>query len=307
MIYTVTLNPSIDYVMFVDDFEAGALNRTTATAKFAGGKGINVSRVLQTLDVPSTALGFVGGFPGRFVEDTLTSAGIQTAFTQVDEDTRINVKLKSGSETEINATGPTITEDNIKALLEQLRQTTSEDIVVIAGSVPSSVPKTIYADMAKIVQETGAQFVVDAEKSLVEGILPYAPRLIKPNKVELEEMFDTTITSDADVLKYGRKLLNKGAQAVLVSLGGDGAVYIDASQAYKVSAPKGKVINTVGAGDSTVAGMVAGFTQALSQQETLALAIASGSATAFNDDLAERSMIDTLLENISITQLNEEG
>lgn len=307
MIYTVTLNPSIDYVMFVDGFEAGALNRTSATAKFAGGKGINVSRVLQTLDVPSTALGFVGGFPGKFVEETLTAAGIQTAFTQVDEDTRINVKLKSGTETEINATGPTITEDNIETLFAQLRQTTAEDVVVIAGSVPSSVPNTIYSDMAKIVQETGAQFVVDAEKSLVEGILPYGPRLIKPNKVELEEMFDTTLTSDSDVLKYGRKLLDKGAQAVLVSLGGEGAIYVDGTQAYKVAAPKGEVINTVGAGDSTVAGMVAGFTQGLSQQDTLALAIASGSATAFNDDLAERAMIDTLLKNISITQLHEEG
>lgn len=307
MIYTVTLNPSIDYVMFVDGFEAGALNRTSATAKFAGGKGINVSRVLQTLDVPSTALGFVGGFPGQFVEETLTSAGIHTAFTRVDEDTRINVKLKSGNETEINATGPTITDENISALLNQLRQTTADDMVVIAGSVPSSVPNTIYTDMAKILQETGAQFVVDAEKSLVEGILPYGPRLIKPNKVELEEMFDTTMSSDAEVLKYGRKLLDKGAQAVLVSLGGDGAIYLDATQAYKVPAPKGHVINTVGAGDSTVAGMVAGLTQGLSHTETLALAIASGSATAFNDDLAEREMIDTLLQNISITELHEEG
>ena len=307
MIYTVTLNPSIDYVMFVDGFEAGALNRTTATAKFAGGKGINVSRVLQTLDVPSTALGFVGGFPGQFVEETLTSAGIHTAFTRVDEDTRINVKLKSGNETEINATGPTITDENISALLNQLRQTTADDMVVIAGSVPSSVPNTIYTDMAKILQETGAQFVVDAEKSLVEGILPYGPRLIKPNKVELEEMFDTTMSSDAEVLKYGRKLLDKGAQAVLVSLGGDGAIYLDDTQAYKVPAPKGHAINTVGAGDSTVAGMVAGLTQGLSHTETLALAIASGSATAFNDDLAEREMIDTLLQNISITELHEEG
>ncbi|KIX91707.1 phosphofructokinase [Staphylococcus microti] len=307
MIYTVTLNPSIDYVMFVDCFEAGALNRTSATAKFAGGKGINVSRVLQTLNVPSTALGFVGGFPGQFVEETLTSAGIHTAFTRVDEDTRINVKLKSGNETEINATGPTITDENISALLNQLRQTTSDDMVVIAGSVPSSVPNTIYSDMAKILQETGAQFVVDAEKSLVEGILPYGPRLIKPNKVELEEMFDTKMSSDAEVLKYGRKLLDKGAQAVLVSLGGDGAIYLDATQAYKVPAPKGHVINTVGAGDSTVAGMVAGLTQGLSHSETLALAIASGSATAFNDDLAEREMIDTLLQNISITELHEEG
>ncbi|QLK85481.1 1-phosphofructokinase [Staphylococcus sp. 17KM0847] len=307
MIYTVTLNPSIDYIMFVEGFTSGALNRTVDTAKFAGGKGINVSRVLKTLDVPSTALGFVGGFPGQFIEETLTKAGIKTDFTHVKEDTRINVKLKSDKETEINAAGPQITKEHISELFEKLRQTTSEDIVVVAGSVPSSLPNTIYKDIAEIVQRTGAQLVVDAEKSLIEGILPYRPRLIKPNKVELEEMFGTTITTDEEVLMYGHKLLEQGAQTVLVSLGGEGAIYLDRTQAYKVLAPSGKVVNTVGAGDSTVAGMVAGFTKCLAQQEVLKWAIASGSATAFNDDLAQRKMIDDLFKKIEITPLYKEG
>ncbi|HEC2154841.1 TPA: 1-phosphofructokinase [Staphylococcus delphini] len=307
MIYTVTFNPSIDYVMFVDDFAAGALNRTTATAKFAGGKGINVSRVLQTLQVPSTALGFIGGFPGHFIENTLKAEGIQTAFTQVDEDTRINVKLKSQTETEINAAGPHITEAQVATLLEQLQATTSDDIVVVAGSVPSSLPDTIYIDIAKITQQTGAKLVVDAEKSLIEGILPYQPLFIKPNQHELEAMFNTKIETDQDVLTYARRLVDKGAQSVIVSLGGAGAIYADREVAYKIQAPQGQVVNTVGAGDSTVAGMIAGLSQNLALPEALTLAIASGSATAFNDDLAQYDTIQELQAHVTIQPLNEEG
>lgn len=307
MIYTVTFNPSIDYVMFVDDFAAGALNRTTATAKFAGGKGINVSRVLQTLQVPSTALGFIGGFPGHFIENTLKAEGIYTAFTQVDEDTRINVKLKSQTETEINAAGPHITEAQVATLFEQLQATTSDDIVVVAGSVPSSLPDTIYIDIAKITQQTGAKLVVDAEKSLIEGILPYQPLFIKPNQHELEAMFNTKIETDQDVLTYARRLVDKGAQSVIVSLGGAGAIYADREVAYKIQAPQGQVVNTVGAGDSTVAGMIAGLSQNLALPEALTLAIASGSATAFNDDLAQYDMIQELQAHVTIQPLNEEG
>ncbi|MEJ7541726.1 1-phosphofructokinase [Staphylococcus intermedius] len=307
MIYTVTFNPSIDYVMFVDDFAAGDLNRTTATAKFAGGKGINVSRVLQTLHVPSTALGFIGGFPGQFIENTLKAEGIHTAFTHVDEDTRINVKLKSQAETEINAAGPHITEAQVATLFEQLQATTAEDIVVVAGSVPSSLPDTIYIDIAKITQQTGAKLVADAEKSLIEGILPYHPLFIKPNQHELEAMFDTKIETDQDVLTYARRLVDKGAQSVIVSLGGDGALYADKDVAYKIQAPQGQVVNTVGAGDSTVAGMIAGLSQNLALPDALTLAIASGSATAFNDDLAQFDTIQELQAHVTIQPLNEEG
>ncbi|AKS67717.1 phosphofructokinase [Staphylococcus schleiferi] len=307
MIYTVTFNPSIDYVMFVDNFETGGLNRTTDTAKFAGGKGINVSRVLQTLDTPSTALGFVGGFPGQFIENTLKTAGIQTAFTHVNEDTRINIKLKSGDETEINAAGPHITDTQVEALFEQLRKTTADDVIIVAGSVPTCLPGSIYSDIAKITQQTGAQLVVDAEKSLIEGILPYRPHFIKPNQHELEQMFNVTIKTDQEVLKYARQLVTKGAQAVIVSLGGAGAIYVDEKEAYRIQAPQGQVINTVGSGDSTVAGMVAGLTQKLTVPEALKLAIASGSATAFNHDLAEYDKIQELRAQVTIQPLYEEG
>ncbi|UEX89789.1 1-phosphofructokinase [Staphylococcus ratti] len=307
MIYTVTLNPSIDYVVFLEDYRTGALNRSTATAKFAGGKGINVSRVLNTLGVSSVALGFTGGFPGRFIEHQLESAGIQTDFIAVDEDTRINIKLKSHEETEINASGPTISEAQLQSLLQRIEQTTSEDIVVLAGSVPTSLPQSTYVDIAEIVRKTGAQLVVDAEKGLMEGILPYRPLFVKPNQHELEEMFDVQIDSDQDVVAYATKLIERGAQAVLVSLGGAGAIYVDDTQAFKVNAPKGRVVNTVGAGDSTVAGMLASLVEQLPIEARLKLAIASGSATAFNDDLAERQTIQSLQSNVSVTPINKEG
>jgi len=185
MIYTVTFNPSIDYIIFTDGFEISGLNRAKATYKFAGGKGINVSRVLKTLDVDSTALGFSGGFPGDFIAQTLEDSNIQSDFVQVDEDTRINVKLKSGQETEINAPGPKVTHAQFEQLLSQIRRTTNDDIVIVAGSVPNSIPSDAYAQIAQITEKTGAQLVVDAEKDLVETVLPYRPLFIKPNKDEI--------------------------------------------------------------------------------------------------------------------------
>ena len=206
MIYTVTFNPSIDYIIFTDGFEISGLNRAKATYKFAGGKGINVSRVLKTLDVDSTALGFSGGFPGDFIAQTLEDSNIQSDFVQVDEDTRINVKLKSGQETEINAPGPKVTHAQFEQLLSQIRRTTNDDIVIVAGSVPNSIPSDAYAQIAQITENTGAQLVVDAEKDLVETVLPYRPLFIKPNKDELEVMFNTTVKSDEDVIKYGKEI-----------------------------------------------------------------------------------------------------
>lgn len=303
MIYTVTFNPSIDYIMKVDAFQEGGLNRAQETYKFAGGKGINVSRVLNTLETPSTALGFVGGFPGKFIQDTLQQAGIKTDFIEVEEDTRINVKLKSNQETEINAGGPTISNSAFAALLAQIKQTHSEDTVVVAGSVPKSIPADAYEQLAKITQETGAKLVVDAEKDLVETVLPYHPFFIKPNKDELEVMFDTQITSDADVVTYGKAILDKGAQAVIVSLGGDGAIYIDDKHCIKASVPTGNVLNTVGSGDSTVAGMLAGLAQGFNVHEAFRHAVASGTATAFSQDLANKEMIEKVRSEIELTDL----
>ncbi len=306
MIYTVTFNPSIDYVIFTNDFKIDGLNRATATYKFAGGKGINVSRVLKTLDVESTALGFAGGFPGKFIIDTLNNSAIQSNFIEVDEDTRINVKLKTGQETEINAPGPHITSKQFEQLLQQIKNTTSDDIVIVAGSVPSSIPSDAYAQIAQITAQTGAKLVVDAEKELAESVLPYYPLFIKPNKDELEVMFNTTVNSDADVIKYGRLLVDKGAQSVIVSLGGDGAIYIDKEISIKAVNPQGKVVNTVGSGDSTVAGMVAGIASGLTIEKAFQQAVACGTATAFDEDLATRDAIEKIKSQVTISVLDGE-
>ena len=306
MIYTVTFNPSIDYVMFVDDFKIDGLNRAQDTNKFAGGKGINVSRVLKTLGVDSTALGFAGGFPGDFIAQTLKDSNIHTDFIQVDEDTRINVKLKTGQETEVNAQGPNVTEAQFQSLLNQIKETSDKDTVIVAGSVPKSIPSDAYAQIAKITRQTGAQLVVDAEKDLVETVLEYQPLFIKPNKDELEVMFNTSVKNDEDVIKYAKQILEKGAQSVIVSLGGDGAIYVDHQQSIKAVNPKGEVINTVGSGDSTVAGMVAGLATGLSVQDAFKQAVASGTATAFDADLATKEAIENIKSQVTISVLDGE-
>lgn len=304
MIYTVTFNPSIDYIMFAQGFELDGLNRATETYKFAGGKGINVSRVLKTLDVPSTALGFAGGFPGQFIEDTLKQSGIQTDFVNVDEDTRINVKLKTDNETEINAPGPSITEKQFESLLKQIQSTTSEDTVIVAGSIPKSVPANAYEQIAQITNTTGAKLVVDAEKDLVETVLKYNPLFIKPNKDELEVMFDTKITTDQQVIQYAKEIINRGATSVIISLGGEGAIYVGREQSYKAIVPNGDVVNTVGSGDSTVAGMVAGLENGLPVDEAFKQAVSAGTATAFNDDLATRDAIEDIKVQVQIKTLD---
>lgn len=306
MIYTVTFNPSIDYIMFTDGFTLKGLNRAKDTYKFAGGKGINVSRVLKTLDVSSTALGFAGGFPGEFISNVLQQSDINTDFIKVNEDTRINVKLKSGDETEINAPGPNVTSDQFEALLNQIRNTSKEDTVIVAGSVPKSIPSDAYAQIAKITQETGAKLVVDAERDLVNTVLKYHPLFIKPNKDELEEMFDVTIKSDQDVVKYGREIVKNGAQSVIISLGGDGAIYIDEKRSIKAQNPQGDVVNTVGSGDSKVAGMVAGLESGLTIEEAFRQAVASGTATAFNEDLAVKEDIEKIKSQVTISVLDGE-
>lgn len=303
MIYTITLNPSIDYVMFTDRFETGALNRAQTTYKFAGGKGINVSRVLKSLNTESTVLGFLGGFPGQFIKDKLQASNIQVDCVEVESDTRINVKLKGMSETEINAPGPDINEENIQQLMNKLKGLTSEDTVVIAGSIPSSMPSDIYAQIAELCHERQIKFVVDAEKDLLNSVLPYNPVFIKPNIVELEEMFNTTLTTDDAIYEAAKRLLDKGAQMVFVSMGGDGAMLVTEEQCLKAMVPKGQVVNTVGSGDSTVAGMVAGLTNGLSLTSAFRQAIACGTATAFTEDLATNEEIQEIIHQIQIEEL----
>lgn len=302
MIYTITLNPSIDYVMFTDRFETGALNRAQTTYKFAGGKGINVSRVLKSLNTESTVLGFLGGFPGQFIKDKLQASNIQVDCVEVESDTRINVKLKGMSETEINAPGPDISEENIQQLMNKLKGLTSEDTVVIAGSIPSSMPSDIYAQIAELCHERQIKFVVDAEKDLLNSVLPYNPVFIKPNIVELEEMFNTTLTTDDAIYEAAKRLLDKGAQMVFVSMGGDGAMLVTEERCLKAMVPKGQVVNTVGSGDSTVAGMVAGLTNGLSLTSAFRQAIACGTATAFTEDLATNEEIQEIIHQIQIEE-----
>jgi 1-phosphofructokinase len=236
----------------------------------------------------------------------LEQSDINTEFIKVNEDTRINVKLKSGDETEINAPGPNVTSEQFEALLNQIRHTSKEDTVIVAGSVPKSIPSDAYAQIAKITQETGAKLVVDAERDLVNTVLEYHPLFIKPNKDELEEMFDVTIKSDQDVVKYGREIVKNGSQSVIISLGGDGAIYVDETRSIKAQNPKGEVVNTVGSGDSTVAGMVAGLESGLSLEEAFRQAVASGTATAFNDDLALKEDIEKIKSQVTISVLDGE-
>jgi 1-phosphofructokinase len=307
MIYTVTLNPSLDYIVEVDQVTLGELNRTKNETKFPGGKGINVSQVLKRLDVDSRALGFLGGFTGDYIEEFLTSHGINTDFVKVDEDTRINIKLKSEKETEINAKGPNITEENLEALKGKIRELTSEDILVLAGSIPSTMPESTYEELVKLCNENGTKFVVDAEGELLKKVLPLNPFLIKPNHHELGDLFHTVINSCEEVIPYGRELIKQGAQNVIVSLADKGAVLINKDLALIATSPKGVVKSSVGAGDSMVAGFIATYEKTQSIEEAFRFSVAAGSATAFSIGLCTREKMEGLLPQVIVEKSNLRG
>ena len=299
MIYTVTLNPAIDYIVRLDHVETGAVNRMASEDKFAGGKGINVSRVLKRLDIENTATGFIGGFTGRFIEDVLTSEAISTNFVTVDQDTRINVKIKAGQETELNGAGPAIPESALQQLEAQLDKLAEGDILILAGSIPASLPQSVYERLLARLQGRGVRAVVDATRDLLVNVLPYHPFLIKPNNHELGEIVGKVLTSDAEIVAAARTLQEKGARNVLVSMAGDGALLLDEQgQVHRIGCPKGKVVNSVGAGDSMVAGFVAGYLQSRSYAQALRLGTACGSATAFSLGLATKEKIDELLAQL---------
>ena len=256
MIYTVTLNPSIDYIVEVEHIELGGLNRMTRDMKFPGGKGINVSRVLNQLGADNTAIGFLGGFTGRYIDETLGKEGMRTDFVNIADDTRINVKLKHGGETEINGLGPDIREDETKELLHKLSQLQAGDIVVLSGSVPPSLGSDFYGRLIEACRKGGAEFVMDTTGEALMKALAYKPLLVKPNHHELAELFGVVIDSREELVKYGRKLLEKGAQHVLISMAGEGALFITADQVFHANVPPGTVRNSVGAGDSMIAGFV---------------------------------------------------
>lgn len=303
MIYTVTLNPSVDYIVELDRVMIGSLNRTEKESKFPGGKGINVSQVLKRLNIDSTALGFVGGFTGDYIEKYLHFLQISTDFVKVNEDTRINVKIKSTEETEINAKGPKITVEDFEALQEKVRALTNEDTLILAGSIPSSMPNNTYEELVKICGENGAKFVADAEGDLLMKVLPYKPFLIKPNHHELGDIFGTVISTPEEAVPYAKELVKKGAQNVIVSLADKGAIFINAEHVLYGNALQGKVQSTVGSGDSMVAGFIGTFEKSKSLEEAFRFSIAAGGATAFSIGLCTSEKVDCLLPQVKLQKM----
>lgn len=305
MIYTVTLNPSIDYIVHVTDFKPGTVNRMTKDFKFPGGKGINVSRILKRLNISSSALGFLGGFTGTFIQEVLEKEGLPCDFTPINEDSRINIKLKSQVETEINGAGPNITNEEIQALKEKLSQVTKEDIVIFSGSTPATLRKGFYQELIQIIKDKEAEFVIDTTGGALTEALSAAPLLIKPNNHELGALYGVELNTIDEIIPYGKKLLAKGPRYVLISMAGDGALLFTNDGVYQSNVLKRTVKNSVGAGDSMIAGFVGGFAKTKDPIEAFRWGVACGSGTAFSDDLASREMIDSLLPEVEIKQIED--
>lgn len=298
MIYTVTLNPSLDYIATVNHFTPGRVNRTASERILPGGKGINVSIVLHNLGMDSTALGFVAGFTGEEIQKRVQEFKISAEFVKIRNGiSRINVKLRSDEESEINGMGPDIDEDSLNMFLNRLNEFQEGDTLVLAGSIPASLPDTIYRDIMQTLEGKGVRIVVDATKDLLVNVLAYHPFLIKPNHMELGEIFGVDDLKDKDmVVSYAKKLQEKGARNVLVSMAGDGAVLLaENGLVCKSEAPKGTVKNSVGAGDSMVAGFLYGYFLTHSYEEAFRYGVCAGSASAFSDNLATREEVMQLM------------
>lgn len=300
MIYTVTLNPSLDYLFTVEDFKLGMTNRTTSEELLPGGKGINVSIVLQRLGLSSTALGFVAGFTGEEIRRRLDAMGLATDFVSVPEGfSRINCKLKNAEGTEINGCGPSVGEKEVSALVQKLDPLTRGDILVLSGSIPKPLPADFYARILARLSGRGVLTVVDATGASLLAALPYHPFLVKPNIDELSALFGAPLTDRASALPYARELQRRGAENVLVSLGREGALLSAGDgSVMEAAAPKGKLINAVGAGDSMVAGFVAGWLESRSYAHAFRMGLAAGSASAFSEHLAERENVEQLLSRM---------
>ncbi|MGI6031233.1 MAG: 1-phosphofructokinase [Eubacteriales bacterium] len=297
MIYTVTFNPSLDYVMHLSQFVPGMTNRSTSESLSCGGKGINVSIVLHNLGVESVALGFAAGFTGEEIIRGVEQQGCQTDFIRLPQGfSRINVKLKGGEESEINADGPAIPAEAVQQLLQRLDHLERGDILVLAGSIPSTLPDDIYQQIMQRLSDRGVRFVVDATRELLKKALPYRPFLIKPNNHELAELFEVQLQGTEDIVRYARRLQEMGAVNVLVSMAGDGAILVaEDGSVYQSPAPKGKVVNSVGAGDSMVAGFLAGYLHTGQYQEAFRMGVATGSASAFSPGLATKEQVEAVL------------
>ena len=300
MIYTVTFNPAIDYVVELVSFNIGEINRTTREYMNLGGKGVNVSRVLTNLEVPNVALGFVAGFTGDALRNGLERMGVKTDFISLEEgNTRINVNIKGVEETDINARGPEIPNSAIDELFKKLDNLQSGDTLVLAGSIPTSLPNDMYERIMERLYGKGIRFVVDATRDLLVKSLKYEPFLIKPNNHELGEIFGLELTTDNEIIYYARELKKQGAKNVLISMAGDGAILVDENDvAHKIGTPKGKVKNSVGAGDSMVAGFCAGYLEKGDYKYALRMGTAAGNASAFSESLATKQEVIDLLNKI---------
>ena len=300
MIYTVTFNPSLDYIVSVDDFRLGLTNRTSSELLLPGGKGINVSTILTNLGIESTALGFVAGFTGDEIIRRAEQIGVRSDFIRIEDGiSRINVKLKSIDGTEINGMGPDISGEKTEELMRKLDVLDKGDVLVLAGSIPSSMPDDIYSRILKRLEGKGVTFVVDATGELLLNVLKYHPFLIKPNNHELGDLFGVELKTRKEVVPYGRKLQEMGARNVLISMAGEGAVLVaEDGSVYDTPAPKGVLVNAVGSGDSMVAGFTAGWMEKKDYRHAFYMGVAAGSASAFSEYLATKDEIMSLYERI---------
>ena len=300
MIYTITFNPALDYIVRVDDFKLGEVNRTSYEEIYAGGKGINVSIVLNNLDVENVALGFIAGFTGEEIENKVKSMGCKTDFIKLNNGmSRINVKLKSNEESEINGQGPDINDDELDKLYKKLDLLKEGDVLVLAGSIPNTLPENIYEIIMERLENKKVKIIVDATKDLLLNVLKYKPFLINPNHHELGELFNTKINNEDEIILYAKKLKEMGARNVLISMAGDGAIFItEDNRVIKSKVPKGTLVNSVGAGDSMVGGFIAGYLNEGNLEEAFKMGVATGSASAFSEGLATKDKVNELLKEI---------
>ena len=303
VIYTVTFNPSLDYIVSVKDFRSGMTNRTSSELMLAGGKGINVSIVLGNLGIKSTALGFIAGFTGDEIVRRLHNGGINSEFIKINDGiSRINIKLKSIDGTEINGQGPHIDSSHIEQLMNRLRRLESGDVLVLAGSIPAGISDNIYKDIMDMLKDKGVQIVVDATSRLLTNVLEYNPFFIKPNQHELGDIFNVTLNTQEEVIPYALELKKMGAVNVCVSMGGKGAILVaDDGNVYKAKAPDGILKNSVGAGDSLVAGFLSGWIEKKDYEYAFRKGVATGSASAFSENLATKREISEVLKRVEVT------
>lgn len=302
VIYTVTFNPSLDYIVSVKDFRPGMTNRTSSELMLAGGKGINVSIVLGNLGIKSTALGFIAGFTGDEIVRRLHNGGINSEFIKINDGiSRINIKLKSIDGTEINGQGPHIDSSHIEQIMNRLRRLESGDVLVLAGSIPAGISDNIYKDIMDMLKDKGVQIVVDATSRLLTNVLEYNPFFIKPNQHELGDIFNVTLNTQEEVIPYALELKKMGAVNVCVSMGGKGAILVaDDGNVYKAKAPDGILKNSVGAGDSLVAGFLSGWIEKKDYEYAFRKGVATGSASAFSERLATNGEVNDLIGKVTI-------